>query len=64
MALKSPFTGFWWIVLLLVIGAGMIIYATVSDGRFDPWYLLVPGIILAIGVIQIIYKIGTGSGER
>ena len=52
----KTFTGFWWIVSLLIVGAVFIIHMTLKDGFFDPWFLLVPGIILVIGIIQILHK--------
>ena len=52
----KTFTGFWWIVSLTIIGASFIAYITIKDGFFDPWYLLVPAIILVIGMIQFLHK--------
>ena len=34
----------------------MVVVVTIMDKRFDIWYLLVPGMMLIIGLIQVFYR--------
>jgi hypothetical protein len=47
----------WRVLLVLVsMAAVMVVAITIMDGFFDPWYLLVPGMMVIIGAIQVFWR--------
>jgi hypothetical protein len=47
-----------WRAFIVIFSAAiiMVVVVTIMDKRFDLWYLLVPGMMLIIGLIQVFYR--------
>jgi hypothetical protein len=54
--MNFKFAGWRVFLVLFSLAAVMVIAITIMDGYFDWWYLLVPGIMVVIGAIQVFWR--------